>query len=93
MGICKVVLSSFFRAGRDDEKDHDPRKLLAGLARTLKRRTLRDWDIFMMCDEDEMVAYADGISRQACISFSFRIRHDRLKRLWEAIDLDHSEAH
>ena len=87
---AQMYSRAFSGAGRDDEKDHDPRKLLAGLARTLRRRTLRDWDIFMMCDEDRNgsvtpMEFATGLHK---LHFSFTPR--QLKRLWEAIDLDHS---
>ena len=87
---AKLYSRAFAGAGRDDEKDHDPRKLLAGMARTLKRRTLRDWDIFMACDEDRNgsvtpMEFATGLRK---LHFSYTPR--QLKRLWEAIDLDHS---
>ncbi len=75
---------------RDDEKDHDPRRLLAGMARTLQRRALRDWDIFMMCDDDRNgsvtpMEFANGLHK---LHFSYTPR--QLKRLWEAIDIDKS---
>jgi len=74
----------------DDDKDHDPRKLLANLSEALSRRALRDWDIFMICDDDRNgsvtpMEFANGLHK---LHFNYTPR--QLKRLWEAIDMDRS---
>ena len=74
----------------DDDKDHDPRKLLAGMCDSLERRSLRDWDIFMICDANRSgsvtpMEFANGLHR---LQFNYTPR--QLKRLWEAIDMDRS---
>ena len=79
-----------FDSSCDDDKDHDPRKLLAGMSNALQRRSLRDWDIFMICDEDRNgsvtpMEFANGLHK---LHFNYTPR--QLKRLWETIDMDRS---
>jgi Ca2+-binding EF-hand superfamily protein len=74
----------------DGDKDNDPRKLLNGMCKSLAKKSLRDWDIFMICDDNRNgsitpMEFANGLSK---LHLNYTPR--QLQKLWTSIDLDNS---